>query len=330
MKINLVSCFILLSSFSFAVDDLIISELNPNNFSPDFSSYDPKTALFCGQLSEIVYYKEPKIQAIYDKITETYPGKKLSFDFIDNKKIHTQCLLWCTTDFLIVSFRGTEPSHLKDILTDGKFWNYENNPSQNDTLANMPIGHGGFRGALIKLILEDDLFGCIKSIILRTNPDADLTDFPIYVTGHSLGAGISQLFIECLDFKGYNFSGAYHFAPPLSIDCSEIKTMREKYGEITYDIINFKDYIPRAGRNGTSHFGKYYRICDDGLIYKEVDAFVKFNGMEYFKWLRYHRLKNHLSAIRNCDNTIEKITDRSEGNFPCMSEGIHVIDPCGN
>jgi hypothetical protein len=312
-----------------AQDDEIINELNPKVFNPNFSEYDAATALYCGQLSEVAYWKPHKIEALYKEIQIAYPEFNIHYEYIYDKSTHSQALLWGNNKFLVIAFRGTEPLKLKDLLTDAKFWNYENNPTQKDTLANMPPGHGGFRKSLMNLITLQSLFPEINSLIKQCSPDADVSEFPIYLTGHSLGAALSQLFIECVDYKKLNFSGAYHFAPPLAVSCSENGYMKEKYGSKIYDIVNYKDYIPRAGRNGVAHFGNFLRICDDNLIYKEPDAYVRFSAKEYFLAFKYHKLASHLCAIRQRDNGLQDIIYRSANvQFPCLGEGIQYIDPC--
>ena len=320
---------LLLSTTSaFAQPDQLLTELNPDQFNREFSDYDPNTALFCGQVSEMVYWNAKKIEATYQKIITQYPSTPIRYTFIDYKKSHTQALLWCTKDFMVIAFRGTEPSRLRDLITDFKFWNYENHPSQQEALANMPPGHGGFRRSLMNLITEEDLFRQIDELIRNINPAADLSKFPIYLTGHSLGAAISQLFIECLQYRKYNFAGAYHFAPPLAVACSMNPYMRETYGKKVYDIINYKDYIARAGRIDVAHFGKFVRICDDKKLYYETESYVKFTKREYMWVLKYHKLANHLSAIRDPANSTANIVTRSVGETPCMGEEIVVVDPC--
>lgn len=302
-------------------DEQVVEELNPSLFNHDFLNYDQKTALYCAQLSELAYWDSARIESFHRKIRTAYPEENHHFTFLDNTRrgIHTQALLWGTKDFMVIAFRGTEPTVFGDLLTDGKFWVYENTSESMEALANMPPGHGGFRKSLIGLIQDKDLFGEMDKLISRSNPDIDFSQFKIYLTGHSLGAAISQLFIQPLEHKNYNFSGAYHFAPPLSVACSVREEMRNKYGNKTYDIVNYKDYVPRAGRFGVAHFGKFYRICDDGLVYKEKEAYVKFNLTEYTDAIKLHSLKNHIIAIRDEQNNREAIVLRSgTEEYPCM------------
>lgn len=331
MQVKLIMLLITFQAISISHgkgDPIDISDLNPSLVNADFRSYNPPTAIYCAQLSEMVYLSKRKIEGIYNEILSKYPDHKMEYTYLEDKKTHVQALLWCNSTFIVISFRGTEPSRIKDWITDLKFWTYENNADHNGLLANMPAGHGGFRKSLMNLINEQDLFEQINATIKRSNPDADLTTFPIYLTGHSLGAAISQLFMECLRYKKYQFSGAYHFAPPLAVSCNFNSYMKTTFGEKVYDIVNYKDFIPRAGRNGVAHFGKFYRICDDGLIYKESDAYVRFSKKEYFSVIKYHKLKNHLSALKFGENSTEKVLARSIKNHSCMGEGIQSENPC--
>jgi len=327
---KLLSLIVLLLGFIrlYGQEDVMLSELNPATVNMDFGDYDPATALYMGQLSELAYWKADQLEGLFNRVDSLYPESNLHYQFLDNEKTHTQALLWCTKNFLVIAFRGTEPSKLRDWLSDAKFWNYENNPSQNVSLANMPPGHGGFRKSLMELITEKEIFHEIDKIVKKSSPEANLSEFPVYLTGHSLGAAISQLFIECLHYKKYNFAGAYHFAPPLAVSCSLSEYMKANFGDRVYDIVNYKDYIPRAGRNGVAHFGKFYRICDDNLLYKEETAYVRFSGREYFFALKYHKLSNHLRAIRDASNSSAAISGRSDVPFGCMGEGIRYVDPC--
>ena len=191
----------------------------------------------------------------------------------------------------------------------------------------MPPGHGGFRTSLNNLVKHKNLYGRIEEIITKLNPEANHKSFPIFLTGHSLGAGISQFFIEPLSLKGFNFGGAYHFAPPLAVTCEYYDHMKSNYGNKVYDIVNYKDYVPRAGRNNTAHFGKFYRICTDGLIYKEQEYFIKFRFWERLKLIKMHALSSYLAAVKNQKNTHLEIENRSLDTNQCLVPK-NDIKPC--
>lgn len=315
---TLAALFISLNAL--AQSNEMIKDLNPSSFSNDFSNYDQKTAIHLAQLSELSYEKQNDIEKIYQFIKKTYPNENINYGFIEDTggSNNTQALIWGNKEFIVVAFRGTEPSVLWDLLTDGKFWNYQNFPSDNDNLANMQPGHGGFRKSLSRLITIKGLFTEIENVMHKCNPNLDVHKYPIYLTGHSLGAALSQDFIEPLNYKGYNWQGAYHFAPPLAVSCAVNESMRAKYGSRTYDIVDYKDYVPRAGRFGVAHFGKFYRICDDGLIYKETEVYMKFKFSEYRSELHLHSLDTHLKAIIQKNNSAIDIANRSVGQYPCL------------
>ncbi len=309
-----------------------INDLNPSLFDLDFKNYDKNTALYCAQLSDVVYWDSTEIKRFYKKMIVSYPEENIQYKIIndDSGSNYIQALLWCTKKFLVIAFRGTEPKRIKNWYSDSKFFYYENLPEKNEELSYMPGGHAGFRRALIGLMIDKKIFNEIDAIIHQSISSADTKKFPIYLTGHSLGAGISQLFIHPLNYRKYNFSGAYHFAPPLAVSCEVNQQMRNDYGNVTYDIVNYKDYVPRAGRNNVAHFGKFYRICNDGLIYKENEAYVKFKVTELKDEFKLHSLKNHILYISNNKNKIEDIIKRSTGNFPCMELEGKLSDLCGN
>jgi hypothetical protein len=320
MKTKIFLSLILITNIFFAQNNEMLEDLAINKFEKNFSSYNQLTAIYCSQVSEIAYWKSEDIKNIENQLNNKYPNDNYHLQLIDHKdkKSHTQALLYGNKFFLIVAFRGTEPSRIRDWITDAKFWNYENNYTTIEQLANMPAGHGGFRKSLISLITEKKMFDKIDKIISKLKPDFEKSKFPIYSTGHSLGAAISQLFIEPLNYKGYNFSGAYHFAPPLAVSCKLNDYMKTNYGDKVYDIVNYKDYVPRAGRNGVAHFGKFYRICKNGLIYSEKESYTKFRFYEYLSEFKLHSLANHHKAIRSSENSLAEITKRSVGDYPCI------------
>lgn len=326
-KISILLTLLIAHLILFGQAQFMDKELDPDRFNTNFSAYDQNTALFSGQLSDLVYNKPKEIEKTIRDLREKYPEWKLSHKFLENKKNSVQALLLCTKDFMIIAFRGTEPSVISDWTTNGSYWNYENNQSGAEQLANMPPGHGGFRRSLMSLMNEENLFKEIDQLIHNNNSNVKISDFPIYLTGHSLGAALSQLFMECLRFKEYNFKGAYHFAPPLAVSCTWREQMKQNFGTMVYDIVNYKDYVPRAGRNGVAHFGQFIRICTDELLYFEKEAYVKFSIGEYAQVLKYHSLINHLAAIRREDNKLSNILSRLS-NFSCLGEEIKAPDPC--
>ena len=292
-------------------EQIIINDLNCDNFKQGFEDYSQETSIYCAQLSIISYWSESKIEKFYNEFNKVNTEANTYFKFIEHTESHTQALLWGNKDFLIIAFRGTEPKKIKDWFTDAKFWNYRSNPD-GDPLYYLPPGHGGFRTSLINLIKEKKLYKEIDDIIAKCDENIEKKKFPIFLTGHSLGAGLSQLFIDSLSKHGYNFSGAYHLAPPLAVASSVNHYMKENYGNKVYDIVNYKDYVTRAGRIGVAHFGKYYRLNKQGIMFKEDEVYYKFRFWEYLLEIRLHSKSNHLKRIKKTQNSTELINERSK------------------
>lgn len=302
----------------------MIQDLDPRSFNLDFSQYNQPTSIYCVQLSELAYFNKAEIMVFHSQFLKQFPESKQEFEFLEysGKGNDTQALLWANPKFMVISFRGTEPSSLIDWFTDGKFWNYKNNPSQNESLYNMPPGHGGFRTSLMNLMSDEiDIMAKVEKLRLKVAPNSMKSEYPIFLTGHSLGAAISQMCIEPLNYSGFNFQGAYHFAPPLAVACSEREYMKKEYGDKVYDIVNFKDYVPRAGRNGVAHFGKFMRICKDGSLCWEKEAYIKFKWWEYPSEIRLHMLGSHLKAVKDPKNSLSEINQRSnsDSGFNCIT-----------
>lgn len=312
-------CFVISFSKAISQNDPLI-DLNPGYFEKDFSDYDQKTAVFCAQLSEIAYWSENKIQSFFDKLIQKYPEYSISYKIIDDSSTinRNKMLLFGCKDFLVLAFRGTRS--IFDIIADIKFWNFENAKDVDPELKAIPAGHGGFRKYTRRLIEKGKLNQHLIDMVLKYSSIETRSTFPIYTTGHSLGAALSQMYLLPLLELKLNYAGSYHFAPPLAVSCSINKYMRENFEDRVYDIVNYKDFVPRAGRNDVAHFGKFYRICYNGFVYKETEEYVEFNLSEIFmlKEFKLHPLAQHIKLLSNPKNTNQEIKARSNGHFPCM------------
>src|SRR5690606_32914179 len=103
---KLVSLIVLLVGFIrlYGQEDVMLRELNPAALNMDFSDYDPATALYLGQLSELAYWKAGKLEGLVNRVDSLYSESNLYYLFLDNEKTHTQALLWCTKNFLVIAF----------------------------------------------------------------------------------------------------------------------------------------------------------------------------------------------------------------------------------
>lgn len=295
------------------VTKLMIQELNPLNFNTDFSQYDQKTAIFCAQLSDAAYISNGDSTKLKNMLSKSY-NNSVFLQFVESSATHTRAIIYSCDKFVVVAFRGTEFSSLKDITTDADFVSYQSLPDADSIVRDLPPGHGGFRGGSISLVMDEDIFDKIRDAILKAAGKNDISSIPVYTTGHSMGAGYASLFIRPIA-KRFKYGGTYNFSPPLVIDCDSAKALGKDYNGIVYDIVNYKDYVARAGakcRYYMSHFGKFYRISKSGVIYREDEQYVRWSKAERTpgNLYRYHKLAGYENALRSPQNANENISLR--------------------
>jgi hypothetical protein len=314
--------FILIFNAFSQFNESIFDELDPSNFNIDFSKYDQKTAIFSAHLSNLVYESKDSIATFISQLDLIYPNAGIKHVFVKNKETDSEVLLFFTDEYLIISFRGTAGA--KDLWTDAKLLLYKNKKTNKNKYKDIPAGHGGFRKALNSLIDESQLFEKIASLISKKTKQT----FPVFLTGHSLGAALSELFILPLKKRGYKYSGGYNFAPPLAISNSTSDSLKlnPSIQNVTYDIVNYTDYITRLGRycrKNMSHFGKYYRICYDvnnneytnPKIQQENEIPFKYKFWEKFKlsslFDKFHKMNHYLIAVQAPLNSSEHVENQN-------------------
>ena len=81
-KILLFALFLITTT---QAQEIIINDLNPKNFNPDFSEYDQQTSVYCGQLSKVAYWDSLGIQKLHQNLSKTYPKANYRWDFIDHR-----------------------------------------------------------------------------------------------------------------------------------------------------------------------------------------------------------------------------------------------------
>ena len=107
----------------------------------------------------------------------------------------TEGFIAANDNIIVIVFRGTQPSHYKDIVADAKVCKV---PS--------PMGevHSGFQDAFN--LVKDDMFYDIRQ--LRDQ------DQSIWVTGHSLGAALAAIAVIYLLDDNQPVNGLYNYGQP--------------------------------------------------------------------------------------------------------------------
>lgn len=313
LRLSLVFLIITLTGYA---QQRYVGALAPAAFHPDMNRYEQETAMYMANLSNLSYEDGWSVKDVFDQADRTYPSAKFACRFLQDRKSGTQAIVWGMREGIIVAIRGTQPKQLLDWLTDLKISNYVNTDQMDERLKTLPPGHAGFRKAAMRLVEDCQLLDAIGEVAAVTHPGVPHNQVPVYLTGHSMGAGISQLLIPVVA-GNFRFAGAYHFAPPLAVANEQSQGLKERFGSKVYDIINYKDYVTRAGRNETSHYGKFYRICKEGELDKENEVFARFKGLEYLTEFSLHSLGSYIKLLQQPKNSTGLVQQRTVSGQVC-------------
>ncbi len=120
----------------------------------------------------------------------------------------TQAILVANEKYVILAFRGTEATSMKDIKADAK--------AMQQACESGGKIHGGFQ----------DAYEQVARDIETALADEALTSKPLFITGHSLGGALATIAAKKITHKGGN-AGCYTFGAPRVGDeewISNIKT----------------------------------------------------------------------------------------------------------
>ena len=167
-------------------------------------------------------------------------------------------------DEVIISCRGTQPTHPKDLLAD---------------LNTIPKRHGngwvheGFRGEARKIL--DEVLDWVKK-----NKGKD-----IYVTGHSLGAAMALYITQELEFAGYPVKKLCSYGQPRLGNSDYVDGIKTEH----YRFVNCNDLVTHVPPRALlfKHHGKLCYINFYGNI-RPVTNWQRFKDQMRGRW---HALK---------------------------------------
>ncbi|PWW38512.1 lipase (class 3) [Idiomarina loihiensis] len=168
------------------------------------------------------------IQLAVDKFAYNHDEEKKLLDAqlgqLDAELIKTfdadgsQAILIKTNEFVVLSFRGTEPTELKDIKSDA-----------DAVLTNCVTEgkvHSGFHNAYN--IIEMEVNQSLK----------EFGELPIFITGHSLGGALATIAAKRITHLGGN-AACYTFGAPRVSDDHWLMTMKTPI----YRVVNSSDGV---------------------------------------------------------------------------------------
>lgn len=166
---------------------------------------------------------------------------------VQAQRTDTQALVIKDVDAVIVAFRGS--SSIRDWLMDGRFW-------QQRTWGGSV--HAGFNSALNDILFQ--LFQATRQAIIPAGP----APVPIFITGHSLGGSIAQIYAEVCIRQGLNVQGVYTFGAPRVGDTNFCRHYNTLLGDRTFNVVNEYDVVPHLPLVG--FLLKYWRTKSEVLL----------------------------------------------------------------
>lgn len=168
----------------------------------------------------------------------------------------TQCFVASNSDMLIVAFRGTEPTNLKDWLTDARI-KYSPGPFNSKV-------HHGFKKAL------QDIWPALLQELATQQTNGQ----SLWMTGHSLGGALATLCTAYLRHQGFSANdpkdkpvfGTYTFGCPRVGNGDFAQKLNQDSGSRMFRFVNNNDIVTRVAPRvlNYSHVGKFLYFNADG------------------------------------------------------------------
>lgn len=185
-------------------------------------------------------------QAAYlDDSKEFFDEWDLGTDYLSLSNDDADGFIGCNDTQILITIRGTEPTHLKDLLADAQAW-----PKTNG------VGwvHSGFRAYARKLLPT-----ILDFVAARPGRS-------IWITGHSLGAAAALYITQELEWAGYSDITLFTYGCPRLGNADYVKQIKSAH----HRFVNSNDVVPRVPPSllGYRHHGILHYIDFDGNITK--------------------------------------------------------------
>ena len=200
-----------------------------NSFRPDATGYELVNAGWLADFALLIYGDETFVQEHSAGLTAA--GFTIKFISVDT----TQCLVAHNDKFIVIAIRGTEIDNLWGAIADWAV-NLELELVKDESGGKV---HEGFRELINQAWPE------IAAYVQKIQ--ADGAQRTLWITGHSLGAGLATLAAErARRVAGFAVSGVYTWGSPRVGD----ETFKQKYAEVgladrTFRFVNNTDIVPK-------------------------------------------------------------------------------------
>mgnify|MGYP002780822186 CR=1 FL=1 len=221
------------------------------HFDPGAVGYSSTNALWLGQAARLAY-RDP---AMIEASIRTWEFQQ--FCFFDRDA--TQAFLLSNSEVIVLAFRGTQMRCLRDWMTDIRFSLV---PSCGGQV------HRGFSLAL------DLIWDEVMAQLNRCHSSQKA----IFVTGHSLGAGLATLAASRLQNKDHNVHSLYTFGSPRVGDREFERCFTAEMGLRTFRFVNHNDVITQIPPRslGYRHVGLVLYFDSTGVLRPDIRYWDKF------------------------------------------------------
>jgi triacylglycerol lipase len=228
-------------------------------FHPAAAGYDAVNAYALAHAAQLAHSSESDIRRTVDAKWD-FP----KFRFFN--KQDTQGYAAANDKMILLAFRGTEVTHLRDWMTDLRI-------KQVDT----PFGaiHTGFKEALDR-VWEEVL---ITFRIFHRGQ-------PIWITGHSLGAALATLAAQRLMAENINFNGLYTFGSPRVGNPAFCEACNKAFAARTFRFVNNNDVVTRVPQRvlGYDHLGTLKYLDHEGKVQDDLSFWEAFLDRVQGRW----------------------------------------------
>lgn len=159
-------------------------------------------------------------------------------------------IVWDDTD-IIIAFQGIEPTAWNQWATDIHLFKKPFCTGE---------AHRGFVNS-VELIWPA-IMKCLQTLYVSKRER-------VFVTGHSLGAGMSQVASAKLMFEeGIRPAAVYNFGCPRALSSEGVRIYNEQLGDCTYRVVNNNDIVCMLPPEimGFSHVGQFKYISSQGEL----------------------------------------------------------------
>ena len=192
------------------------------------TAYSDRTAWIMAVMAKLAYIPFEEGE---DKLAHLEYNLKSGFSLINVfSQESTQAFLAKNDSFAVLAFRGTEPKKISDVMADIRV--YKKTTKEGRV-------HAGFHGAY-----QDVAEQVEKSLIKQ--------EWPLYITGHSLGGALATVATQDLDQKYRDLiSACYTFGSPRVGNRKFERSVKAPF----YRLVNSTDIVTLVPNIGYAHIG---------------------------------------------------------------------------